>query len=144
MACTKMLLGSDPYLSTKQLKNENDYIKPICKTIWSKSKFYVLEPNQIPLVRKRAITYLGSDSEYHYFRNWEKFYHEDEVAEFVIALSKCNVVNPRTIDEETNYKPEHFTFHPWRPLVFDSCGCSVHKDITDEEWNNENLNNSKK
>ena len=103
--------------------SKREYVIPDCKLkFWSKSKFYIYDPSEVIKSKIRSISYLGSDDNFHFFYNWEKFYESNEVRSFAIRIDKCKVINPRKIDEEYNFVEKA---GGWRRPIIDSCGCNV-------------------
>lgn len=64
-------------------------------------RFAIVEPEQLPLVRKAGtLTYLGTKDGFHFFMTWNKVVKEGEVGSVALRLDDCTVTRPGPIDSE--------------------------------------------
>ena len=82
--------------------------------------FYIVDSEQLKRVRGASgLTYMGTDSEHHFFRAWNKMLEPPEVDHVAVPLSQCAVTEPRSLDEEHAMRKD-------RGLDPNSPGCVVH------------------
>jgi hypothetical protein len=57
--------------------------------------YFLLRLDQLPELREaRTISYLGTDSSFHFMRVWAKMSHADEVILFAVSEDDCHVEEP--------------------------------------------------
>lgn len=122
-ACsTKSILGEKVYLTKDKSKGK---VVPVSKE-YGEQDFYVLEKDQLPELRKASsLTYLGSDSSFHYFRVWNKLSYPEEINGAAINRNQCQVEDEKEIDNEIKFKPTHYEYHPWRHVELSDKKCFV-------------------
>jgi hypothetical protein len=115
-------LGKKHYLSVEQTAG---VVSPK-ESEYSGRRFYLVQVGQLGELRGRSsLTYLGSDERFHYLRVWNKAGRAGEVQYIALSKPDCQVFDVASIESEIAYRPEHFTYHPWRSVTVDGSICIV-------------------
>jgi hypothetical protein len=115
-------LGKKRYLSVEQTAG---VVSPKSSE-YAGERFYLVQVVQLGELRRRAsLTYLGTDERFHYLRVWNKAARDREVQYVALSKPDCQVSDAAPIESEVAYKPEHFTYHPWRHVDVGGSVCIV-------------------